>query len=196
MRYELIDGQPSLITKVTVDGMLYTNPSDNFLDANEIGYTRTVVPSPEISDETKKLIYTYEVIDDSITDVWTEVEKTNEELISLYIEQITDIYNTAEDYKNDGKILYPGTGKEYIPRWVYEFYNAVLIKPESYFPNDNSTIDVAAVDGTTDAMTFQQFMQFYYYLITQYMTYTGVQNVASLTAKIKELRDESVLAVQ
>lgn len=194
MRYELIDGQPSLITKVTVDGMVYTNPSDNFLDANEIGYTRTIVESPEVSDETKKLIHTYAVIDDSITDVWTEVEKTTEELISLYIEQITDIYNTAEDYKNDGKILYPGTGKEYIPRWVYEFYNAVLIKPESYFPNDNSTIDVAAVDGTTDAMTFQQFMQFYYYLITQYMTYTGVQNVdiASLTAKIKELRDESV----
>ena len=198
MRYELIDGQPSLITKVTVDGMLYTNPSDSFLDENEIGYTRTIIPSPEVSDETKKLIHTYEVIDGSITDVWTEVEKTTEELISLYIDQITDIYNTSENYKHDGKILYPGTGKEYIPRWVFEFYNTALINKDSYFPTAESTIDVAAVDGTSDKMTFQEFVQFYYYLISQYMSYTNTQNddIAALTAKIKELRDESVLAVQ
>ena len=198
MRYELIDGKPSLIAKVTVDGMLYTNPSDSFLDENEIGYTRTIVPSPEVSDETKKLIHTYEVIDGSITDVWTEVWKTNEELINLYIEQITDIYNTSENYKHDGKILYPGTGKEYIPRWVFEFYNTALINKDSYFPTAEATIDVAAVDGTSDKMTFQEFVQFYYYLISQYMTYTNTQNedIAELTAKIKELRDESVLAVQ
>lgn len=198
MRYELIDGQPSLITKVTVDGMLYTNPSDSFLDENEIGYTRTIIPSPEVSDETKKLIHTYDVIDGSITDVWTEVEKTNEELISLYLDKITDIYNTAEDYKQDGKILYPVTGKEYIPRWVFEFYNTALINKDSYFPTAESTIDVAAVDGTSDKMTFQEFVQFYYYLISQYMTYTNTQNddIAALTAKIKELRDESVSAVQ
>ena len=198
MRYELIDGQPSLITKVTVDGMLYTNPSDSFLDENEIGYTRTIIPSPEVSDETKKLIHTYEVIDGSITDVWTEVGKTNEELINLYLEQITDIYNTSENYKHDGKILYPGTGKEYIPRWVFEFYNTALINKDSYFPTAESTIDVAAVDGTSDKMTFQEFVQFYYYLISQYMTYTATQNedIAELTAKIKELRDESVLTVQ
>lgn len=198
MRYELIDGKPSLIAKVTVDGMLYTNPSDSFLDENEIGYTRTIVPSPEVSDETKKLIHTYEVIDGSITDVWTEVWKTNEELINLYIEQITDIYNTSENYKHDGKILYPVTGKEYIPRWVFEFYNTALINKDSYFPTAEATIDVAAVDGTSDKMTFQEFVQFYYYLISQYMTYTNTQNedIAELTAKIKELRDESVLAVQ
>ena len=198
MRYELIDGKPSLIAKVTVDGMLYTNPSDSFLDENEIGYTRTIVPSPEVSDETKKLIHTYEVIDGSITDVWTEVGKTNEELINLYIEQITDIYNTSENYKHDGKILYPVTGKEYIPRWVFEFYNTALINKDSYFPTAEATIDVAAVDGTSDKMTFQEFVQFYYYLISQYMTYTNTQNedIAELTAKIKELRDESVLAVQ
>ena len=198
MRYELTDGQPSLITKVTVDGMLYTNPSDSFLDENEIGYTRTIIPSPEVSDETKKLIHTYEVIDGSITDVWTEVEKTNEELINLYIEQITDIYNTSENYKHDGKILYPGTGKEYIPRWVFEFYNTALINKDNYFPTAESTIDVAAVDGTSDKMTFQEFVQFYYYLISQYMSYTNTQNedIAELTAKIKELSDESVLAVQ
>ena len=198
MRYELIDGQPSLITKVTVGGMLYTNPSDSFLDENEIGYTRTIIPSPDVSDETKKLIHTYEVIDGSITDVWTEVDKTNEELISLYIDQITAIYNTAENYKHDGKILYPVTGKEYIPRWVFEFYNTALINKDSYFPTAESTIDVAAVDGTSDKMTFQEFVQFYYYLISQYMTYTNTQNedIAELTAKIKELRDESVLTVQ
>ena len=193
MRYELVNGYPKEITKVTIDGMLYTNPSDNFLYSHGIGYTRTILDPPEPSDETKKIVHTYEIINNSITDVYTEVEKTDQELIDMYIGQITDIYNTAEDYKNDGKILYPGTGKEYIPRWVYEFYNAVLIKPESYFPDDNSTIEVSAVDGTTDTMTLPQFLQFYYYLITQYMTYTGVQNIdiAALTAKIKELRDES-----
>lgn len=198
MRYSFIDGKPVAITKIAVDGMLYTNPSDDFLDSKHVGYTRTILPAPVPSDETKKIVHTYEIINNSITDVYTEVEKTDQELINLYIDQITDIYNTAEDYKQDGKILYPVTGKEYIPRWVFEFYNTALINKDSYFPTAESTIDVAAVDGTSDKMTFQEFVQFYYYLIMQYMSYTNTQNedIAILTAKIKELRDESESALQ
>ena len=193
MRYELVSGYPKEITQVTVNGMIYTNPSDSFLDSNGIGYIRVKLDPPEPSDETKKIIHTYEIINNLITDVYTEVEKTDQELIEMYISQITAIYNTAEDYKQDGKILYPVTGKEYIPRWVFEFYNTALINKDSYFPTAESTIDVSAVDGTSDKMTFQEFVQFYYYLIMQYMSYTNTQNedIAVLTAKIKELRDES-----
>ena len=191
MRYELIDNQPRPITVVTINGRKISNPSDTLLDANNIGYTRTVINPPEVTDETKKLIHSYSIVDGSIIDVWSVTDKSAEELIALYVDQITTIYNNAEDYKNDGKILYPATGKEYIPRWCYEFYNAVLIKPENYFPMPESTLTVTAVDGTSDEMTLEQFLTFYAYLAGTFMQATAVQNaeIKTLTDKIKELRN-------
>ena len=194
MKYDLINGQPKEIKRLVLDGIIYTNPSDSLLEANNIGYSREIVAPPELTDETKKLTHTYAIIEGAITDVWTVVDKTPEELIDMYIDQITTIYNTAEDYKNDGKILYPVTGKEYIPRWVFEFYNTALINKDSYFPTAESTIEVTAVDGSSDEMTFSEFVQLYGFLIGSYMTYTAVQNgdIKTLTDKIKELRNEPV----
>lgn len=191
MKYELINGQPKPIKKITINGMIYTNPSDSLLEENNIGYTRTVVPQPELSDDTKKLTHTYEIVNNSITDVWIEVDKTPEELINMYQSQIEEIYNTAEEYKNDGKILYPVTNKEYIPRWVFEFYNTALINKDAYFPTEESTIEVSAVDGSTDTMTLQEFLQFYLYLISSYATYTDTQNddIKELVDKIKALKN-------
>ena len=190
MRYEMINGQPALITRATINGLLYSNPSDALLDANNIGYTRTVVNPPEITDETKKLDHHYEVANGTITDVWSVVDKTAEELISLYTDQIFAIYNSAEEYKNNGKILYPVTGKEYIPRWVFEFYNTALISKEQYFPTVESTIEVSAVDGSKDVMTFAEFAQLYFYLISQFASFTDEQNdeIKTLTDKIKALK--------
>ena len=192
MRYELIDNQPKPITVVTIDGRKISNPSDALLDANNIGYTRTVIDPPEVTDETKKLLHSYAIESGSIVDVWSVTDKTAAELIDLYTAQIVEIYNNAEAYKNDGKIMYPATGKEYIPRWVYEFYNAVLIGMSSYFPTPESTIDIAAVDGTSDAMTAAEFVTFYGYLVQSYMTTTATQNaeIKALTDKIKALRNE------
>lgn len=192
MRYELVNGQPQPIKKVTLNGMVYTNPSDTLLNDNNIGYTRTVVQAPELDDDTKKLTHTYEVVNGSITDVWTEVDKTSEELISMYQAQIDAIYEQAENYKNNGRILYPVTGKEYLPRWVFEFYNSALIMKDQYFPTNETEVAISAVDGTSDDMTFAQFAQLYGYLITVYMTATGEQNsqIAELNAKIAELNEE------
>lgn len=190
MRYDLINGQVIPIKKAVINGMMVSNPPDTMLDENGIGYTRTVVDPPEVTDETQKLEHQYQIQDGSIVDVWTIADKTSQELIDLYISQITDIYNSAEDFKNDGKILYPTTGKEYIPRWVFEFYNTALINKDSYFPTAESTIEVAAVDGSSTLMTFSEFVTFYGFLIASYMTYTNTQNEAIeiLTDKIKELR--------
>ena len=190
MRYNLIDGQPKKIDVVTIDNMTISNPSDALLDANDIGYGRRRIDPPEVTDETKKLLHSYAIENGSIVDVWTITDKTSQELIEMYTAQIVEIYQSAETYKNDGQITYPATGKNYIPRWVYEFYNAVLIGKDSYFPTAESTIDITAVDGTTDAMTFEQFVTFYGYLITSYMTTTATQNaeIKVLTDKIKELR--------
>ena len=190
MRYNLIDGQPKKIDVVTINGRRISNPSDALLDANGIGYTRTIIDPPEVTDETKKLLHTYAIQDGSIVDVWTVTDKTAAELIEMYTAQIVEIYQSAETYKNDGQITYPGTGKNYIPRWVYEFYNAVLIGKDSYFPTPESTIDITAVDGTTDAMTFTEFVTFYGFLIQSYMVTTATQNaeIKTLTDKIKELR--------
>ena len=192
MRYILDDGKPKLIKTVKINGMLISNPSDELLDANNIGYTRTVIAPPELTDEAKKLLHSYAIQDGSIVDVWTVTDKTADELIAMYIEQINAIYNNAENYKNDGKIQYPATGKEYIPRWVYEFYNAVLIKLDAYFPTPESMLTVTAVDGTSDEMTQTEFLTFYGFLIQTFMTATGTQNaeIKALTDKIKELRAE------
>ena len=192
MRYELIDNQPRPITVVTINGRRISNPSDELLDANNIGYTRTVIDPPEVTDETKKLLHSYAIENGSIVDVWSVTDKTAAELIDLYTAQIVEIYQSAEQYKNDGQITYPGTGKNYIPRWVYEFYNAVLIGMASYFPTPESTIDIAAVDGTSDAMTAAEFVTFYGFLVQSYMTTTATQNaeIKALTDKIKALRNE------
>lgn len=189
MKYELVNGQPKQIKKITLDGMIYTNPSDSLLEANNIGYTRTVVQAPELDDNTKKLTHTYEVVNGSITDVWTVVDKTKDELIEMYQSQIDAIYQQAENYKNNGRILYPVTGKEYLPRWVFEFYNTALINKDSYFPTNESMVDISAVDGSTDSMSFADFVQLYGYLITVYMTATGQQNyeIAELNSLIEAL---------
>lgn len=189
MRYELINNRPQSITVVTINGRRISNPSDELLDANGIGYTRTTVDPPAIT-ETQKLEHTYAIENGSIIDVWTVTDKTAAELIEMYTAQIVEIYNSAEQYKNDGQITYPGTGKNYIPRWVYEFYNAVLIKLDAYFPTPESTLTVTAVDGTSDDMTQTEFLTFYGFLIQTFMTATGTQNaeIKVLTDKIKELR--------
>ena len=192
MRYELIDNRPVKITVATIDGYKVSNPTDAQLDAAGIGYEYTPTDAPEVTDETKKLVHDYVTSGRTIADLWQIVDKTKQELIDLYTAQITDIYNTAEAYKTDGIIEYPVTGKGYIPRWVYEFYNAMLISSTALFPTPESTQDIAAVDGSTDAMTQAEFIALYQYLITSYAGYTAAQNaqIKTLTDKIKELRAE------
>ena len=192
MRYELIDNRPQKITVAIIDGFKVSNPTDAMLDAAGIGYEYTPTDPPEVTDETKKLIHDYVASGSTIADLWQIVDKSADELIAMYTAQITDIYNTAEAYKTDGIIEYPVTGKGYIPRWVYEFYNAMLISSTALFPTPEATQDIAAVDGSTDAMTAAEFTQLYQYLITSYAGYTAAQNaqIKALTDKIKELRAE------
>ena len=192
MRYELVDNRPQRITNAIIDGMKVSNPTDAQLDAAGIGYSYTPTDPPEVTDETKKLVHDYVTSGRTIADYWQIVDKSKQELIDLYTAQITDIYNTAESYKTDGIIEYPVTGKGYIPRWVYEFYNAMLISSTALFPTPESTQEIAAVDGSTDAMTQAEFIQLYQYLITSYAGYTAAQNaqIKTLTDKIKELRAE------
>ena len=191
MRYELVDNRPQKITVATIDGYRVSNPTDAQLDAAGIGYELTTIDPPEIT-ETQKLEHGWRIYGFAIEEVWTVVDKSKQELIDLYTAQITDIYNTAEAYKTDGVIEYPVTGKGYIPRWVYEFYNAMLISSTALFPTPEATQDIAAVDGSTDAMTQAEFLQLYQYLITSYAGYTAAQNaqIKTLTDKIKELRAE------
>ena len=192
MRYELVDNRPQKITVATIDGYKVSNPTDAMIDAAGIGYTYTPTDPPEVTDETKKLVHNYVTSGRTIADYWQIVNKTKQELIDLYTAQIHEIYNTAEAYKNDGVIEYPVTGKGYIPRWVYEFYNAMLISSTALFPTLESKQDIASVDGSTDAMTAAEFVQVYQYLITSYAGYTAAQNaeIKTLTDKIKELRAE------
>ena len=192
MRYNLVDNRPQKITVATIDSMKVSNPTDAMLDAAGIGYTYTPTDPPEVPDETKKVIHDYVTSGRTIADLWTIVDKSKQELIDLYAAQITDIYNTAEAYKTDGVIEYPVNGKGYIPRWVYEFYNAMLISSTALFPTPESTQDIAAVDGSTDAMTQAEFVALYQYLITSYAGYTATQNaeIKTLTDKIKALRAE------
>lgn len=193
MRYNLInERRVEPIKSAVVDGFIYSSPSDEFLDAHGIGYPFVPVQQPP-SEEFCWYNYKYVIKDGVITMEFFPVYYSKEDLKNQYQGKINQIFHEAEEFKNSGEIEYPVTGKKYIPRWVFEFYNTVMICSSAMFPTVDSTIDVSAVDGTSDPMTQVEFMALYQYLIGYYMTVTNEQNaqIRALYAKIAALDEDS-----
>lgn len=192
MRYYYTDGKPVPITNAIINGYRVSNPTDAVLDANGVGYPLKTAPAPEVTDETKKLDHIYTLTGGVIVEAWTIVDKTPAELVAMYREQIEAIYAESADYTENGQILYDVTGKYYIPRWVYQFYNSVELFKESYFPTEAATLAISATDGTSDNFTYAQFIQLYNAIGQTYMAYNAMQDakIAALVLKIRELENE------
>ena len=190
MLYELNEwGNPQPIRQAEIDGILYTNPNDELLTSAGIGYRLEKTDPPTLEEHQRVNGCSWQIVDGAIRQVWNVIDKTPEELKIEYQNRINQIYADAEEFKKNGKILYPGTGKEYIPRWAYEFYNTIFITQEIMFPTPESRLAVAAVDGTYDNLTLAEFTALFQFIINAFSEYTADQNaeIAELNRKIKAL---------
>lgn len=186
--YILKNGYPESVRSIVENNRVITNVPDEIILEKGLGYRLEDSPCPEL-EEGKRAEEHYEIEGQTIKNVWTIVDKTNQEKIRDYKFKIECIYNEAEEYKQKGKIFYPGTGKEYIPRWIVEFYNTILIRKEIFFPNDETKQKIAAVDGTADEMNYDEFLNLCNFIINDYNTKTEEQNkeIARINALIREL---------
>lgn len=195
MRYRLTEfNYVEPIKKIEWEGRIITNPTDEFIDEHSLGYPfdfgcTDTSRAPEHDEETQVVHGHHAIVNGIITYVWEIQNRSPEELRQRYQSQIDKIYQESENFKKNGRILYPETGKEYIPRWAYEYYNTVLISKEYHFPTPESTLAVTAVDGTSDDFTLIDFIGLYEYICSAFAEYTAEQNqqIAELNAKIAAL---------
>ena len=189
--YILKNGYPQPVRSIVENNRVITNVPDEIILEKGLGYRLENSPYPEVQDG-KKAEQHYEIEGQTIKQVWTIVDKTNQEKIQEYKWKIDEIYQQAEEYKQRGKILYPGTGKEYIPRWIVEFYNTILIRKEIFFPTPETKQKIAAVDGTKDELNYDEFLNLCNFIINDYNTKTDEQNkeIERLNALIKELEEQ------
>lgn len=183
MRYTLKDGLPVQVKYFIDNNTMIVNPTDEQIDAASTGYPLTETQSPEYNSETEYLINSYIIQDNAIVKVWTTSPLTNDMKIQALQQQINEINNNFETWKNS-PVAYTN-GKGYYPRWVSEYYNAMLILGSSIFPQS-----VSATDGTSAEFTYEEFQQLYSFLIAAATARTTTDNaeIATLNAQIAELQ--------
>ena len=183
-RYILNNGALAQVRKVEHMGQIITNPPDSLIDEWGVGKPYEAVEAPEYDAETQALDHSYTEGAASITESWTVRGLTAAEQIAKLEAQIAAINAAYETYR-DTPITYNNKG--YLPRWIYEYYNSMLIMGSAAFP-----MGVAAVDGTSETMTFEQFQALFQYLVTDVATHTAQVNgqIATLNAQIAELEAE------
>lgn len=181
-RYILNNGVLEQVRKVEHIGQIITNPPDSLIDEWAVGKPYEAVEAPEYDADTQALDHSYTEGAASITDLWTVRSLTATEQIAKLEAEIATINAAYETYR-DTPIMYTN-GKGYLPRWIYEYYNSMLIMGSAAFP-----MAVSAVDGTAETMTFEQFQTLFQYLVTEVATHTAQVNgqIAALNAQIAEL---------
>lgn len=183
-RYILNNGALVQVRKVEHLGQIITNPPDSLIDELAAGKPYETVSAPEYDADTQALDHSYTEGAASITDSWAVRSLTATEQIAKLEAQIATINAAYETYR-DTPIMYTN-GKGYLPRWVYEFYNSMLLMGSGAFP-----MSVSAVDGTAESMSYTDFQALFQFLITTIATHTGEVNasIAALNAQIAALRE-------
>ena len=169
MRYRLENGSPVLITKVTVDGLITTNPSDEFIDENELGYPKQDTSAPEYNSDTQYVTSSWSVVNGVITKVWEVVDYTAEELQAKQnaaIDAQIDEVNTAYDQWQIAPLEYTFNEQTmYLkPIWITQYYGTLqqvsLMTSGAIFPM--IITDAAGVDYE---MTAEEFQTMYLWLV-------------------------------
>lgn len=183
-RYILTNGVLVQVRKVEHIGQIITNPPDSLIDELAVGKPYEAVEAPEYDADSQALDHSYTEGAASITDSWTVRSLTATEQIAKLESQIATINADYNAYK-DTPIMYTN-GRGYLPRWVYEFYNSMLLMGSGAFP-----MSVSAVDGTAESMSYTDFQALFQFLITAIATHTGEVNasIAALNAQIAALRE-------
>lgn len=174
MRYILENSAPVLIRKVTFEGLVITNPSDDFIDANGLGYPLKDEPAPEYDPDNEKISFEWKIQNGSIEKVWTVTELSASEKAAIHnakIDAQIDAVNAGyEAYKTTPLTYTDGTRTMLLkPIWVTEYYGTLMqIGLMSSGANFPATITDAA--GSNFELTFQEFSTLYLWLVQQAQT--------------------------
>ncbi|MBQ2622307.1 MAG: hypothetical protein IJF84_13290 [Thermoguttaceae bacterium] len=188
MRYTLNmkTKQKEAVRLVEVEGRTVFNPSDELLDKLGIGCPYEESSPPALEDENKTYSHSYTIENGVIKDVWEVQNIPPRMIIAKCKQEIARLNADSDNYKNNGSVQYDGKG--YIPRWVFEFYNAMinLNQMTEMFP-----CDIASDDGTSRSFTYEEFLQLYATISMTFAEYTRQVNsrIAELNAQIKLLED-------
>ena len=189
MRYTLENGSPVLITKVTVDGLITTNPSDDFIDEHEMGYPKLDTEAPEYDSDVQYVTSSWSVVNGVITKVWEIVDYTEEELqvkqnaaIDTQINEVNAAYEqwqlTPVEYTFDNQTMYLK------PSWITQYYGTLqqvsLMTSGAIFP-----MIITDAAGVNYEMTSEEFQTMYLWLVQVAST-----EIARVNATLAELEAE------
>ena len=174
MRYILENSAPVLIRKVTFEGLVITNPADDFIDANGLGYPLKDEPAPEYDPDNEKISFEWKIQNGFIEKVWTVTELSAAEKAAIHNAGIDAQIQAV----NEGYEAYKTTPLSYTfgaqtmslkPIWVTEYYGTLmqigLMTNGANFP---TTITDAA--GVNFEMTFQEFQTMFLWLVGKAQT--------------------------
>ena len=157
MRYTLEDGILKPVTKITFQGIDFTNPSDGFIDSLGAGYPLREVDAPAYDNASYNLVAVYTQYEDYIEKSFILEPKPKEELIEAVQAKIEAVNAQYEAWKN---IPIDYEGKGYLPRWISEVYTPIRTLPPEAFP-----MTISAVDFSSKSFTQEEFNALYTYLV-------------------------------
>ena len=191
MRYKLNENnEPERVTIIIFEDSYIVNPHDMTVDAYGAGYPMVDVPAPSYDAATQHApTFVWEQADGTIHKVWTVTDKTADELKQAQVDALDaqiNAMNSAFEAWKSAPIVWDGTGKGYLPRWITEFYTPIQVLGASAFPQS-----VTASDGTSDTLSFEQFSTLYTFLIQQSALETARVNalLAPLYARKAEVQN-------
>lgn len=183
MRYNLSGDILVPVTKIIVDGMVYSNPTDEMIDNNHAGYPLVIDGTiPEYDPDTQYLVKSYRQEPDSIVEYNAVEEISHEAQIKKIDEEIAKV-NAQFEIDKQSPVLY-ANDKYYLPCWASEYYAPKLLQDNAEYPTY-----VAAVDMSYDPMSKAELQSLYNFLVTKGEEIIAKANMqlAVLYAKRKEL---------
>ena len=191
MRYSLENGVPVLIRKVIFEGLTITNPADDFIDANGLGYPLQDVPAPSYDPDEEKISFDWSIVDGFIKKVWTVTELSAAEKAAIHNTQI----DAQIEAVNAGYEAYKTTPLSYTfgaqtmalkPIWITEYYGTLMqIGLMSSGANFPTTITDANCEDFE--MTFEEFSTMYLWLVQQ--AQTEIKRVNTALAELEAQKE-------
>jgi len=186
MRYKLENAAPVLITVVTFEGRTISNPTDYFIDEHGLGYPKVETPAPAYDPETHRITSTWQVVDGTITKVWTVEELSEEEKkqrhnagIDAQIQAVNQAYEAYQTTPLD--YTFGDATLKLKPIWTTQYYGTLqqvgTITGGACFPTT-----ITDAEGVTVTMTQAEFQTMYLWLVSQ-----ASAEIARVNAVIAEL---------
>lgn len=170
MRYKLVNSAPVEIRKVIFDGLTITNPTDDFIDENGLGYLKEEIAPPIYDPEEEKISFEWSVVDGAIKKVWTVTELSTAEKVAKHNAeidaQIQAVNEGYEAYQTEPLAYTFGASTMMLkPIWITQYYGTLMqVGLMSNGANFPTTITDAT--GTNFEMTFHEFQTMFLWLVS------------------------------